>query len=361
LIPHKAESHFTNFLRKYSGVLTPGNLMSFFIGYLQEYFPVHSYALIHHEYSPWPYKIITPGDLAEKAVSLLSMHPGKIGPLLQHDSFIQIQDLHFYTMTDHRQIINWIIACSFTREKERSLLITFCRYIQDLAVCLSQNSTRVTEKIQAKHIEYISNFSHDFNSLIAVVSALNLENDPLHKKLHYGKKLSRELLFYLRELELSRTRVKVNELIEAILKNYSADCEIRSTIKPGNDFLKLSVDVELIDKAIQAVLENAVYGAQLVNGKVIIESAIIKNISVFFNHDWIKIDILNDGPAIPPEFLDHLKEPFFTTLKDQGKTGMGLALAEKIIQAHSGCMTISSLHPSGVRISIYLPRDEEYV
>ena len=40
------------------------------------------------------------------------------------------------------------------------------------------------------------------------------------------------------------------------------------------------------------------------------------------------------GPGIPPEIQDHLFQPYFST-KDRG-TGMGLALAEKLVRQHGG-------------------------
>lgn len=355
MIPSNAELHLTKFLRKQVDSLTADNLIPLFLEYLKENFPAQANALIHHEYSPWPYHIITVSDLAEKAVTLLSAYPGKIDVFHPGEAFIRIQDLHFYPVQDHSNLINRIIVFSFAGEMDLDFFLTFCGYIRDLTVNLSRNTARTEENIQTRCTEYMSNLIHDFNSLIAVVSTLSPENESLHRKLLYGKKLSRDVLFYMRNIELSRTRVKVNELIEAILKNYSTDSEIQNTIGSGKESQELSVDVELIDKAIRAILDNAVCGARFVKGKVIIDAMIIKNTSIFVNHDWIKINISNNGPSIPSEFIPHVKDPFFTTWKDQGQTGMGLALAEKIIQAHSGRLIISNTSTSGVEVSVYLP------
>jgi signal transduction histidine kinase/DNA-binding response OmpR family regulator len=46
------------------------------------------------------------------------------------------------------------------------------------------------------------------------------------------------------------------------------------------------------------------------------------------------LEIEDEGPGVPPEHLDRLFVPFFTT-KVQG-TGLGLAISEKIVRAHDG-------------------------
>jgi signal transduction histidine kinase len=340
--------------------LTSDNLIPLFIDFLKENFPAHMYALIQHEYSPWPYKIITDPELAEKGVALLSGYPGTMDTSFSEIPVIRIQDLHFYPVQDHRRQITWIIVFSFTGKKDTNLLKSLCGYIQDFSILLTRNRASISGKIQAKCTEYMSNLIHDFNSLIAVISALNPDDETLHRKLKYGKILSRDVLFYMRNVELSPAKVKANELIEAVLKNHPDGSEIHTALETGKEVPELTVDVELIDKAIRAILDNAVCGARLVKGNVALTLMVIQNKSPFLPHDWIKITVSNNGPSIPTEFIAHVTEPFFTTLKDQGQTGMGLALAEKIIQAHSGWLTIANISTSGVEVSVYLPLGSNY-
>jgi two-component system sensor histidine kinase PilS (NtrC family) len=48
--------------------------------------------------------------------------------------------------------------------------------------------------------------------------------------------------------------------------------------------------------------------------------------------DRADIEIINDGPPIPPEVQSHLFEPFYTTEK-QG-TGLGLYIARELAEAN---------------------------
>ncbi len=67
----------------------------------------------------------------------------------------------------------------------------------------------------------------------------------------------------------------------------------------------------------------------------------------------VKFWVEDQGQGMSEEVQAHLYEPFFTT-KDKG-TGLGLATAYKIIEAHHGEMRVKSKVQSGTRFDIFLP------
>jgi two-component system NtrC family sensor kinase len=70
------------------------------------------------------------------------------------------------------------------------------------------------------------------------------------------------------------------------------------------------------------------------------------------------IEVEDDGSGIPAELLPRVFDPFFTT-KDVGHgDGLGLYVAQEIIDLHGGCVGISSQPGKGARILICLPLDE---
>ncbi|MBA3030147.1 MAG: hypothetical protein FP816_15245, partial [Desulfobacteraceae bacterium] len=56
----------------------------------------------------------------------------------------------------------------------------------------------------------------------------------------------------------------------------------------------------------------------------------------------IVIRVKDEGPGIPEDVLAHIMDPFFTTKRDMGGTGLGLAVSSNIIKEHNGKIQVSS-------------------
>ena len=67
----------------------------------------------------------------------------------------------------------------------------------------------------------------------------------------------------------------------------------------------------------------------------------------------IQICIADDGPGVPPEVVDRIFSPFFTT-KPQG-SGLGLAIVRKIVDAHDGRIDVSSRAGAGTTFRVTVP------
>ena len=59
----------------------------------------------------------------------------------------------------------------------------------------------------------------------------------------------------------------------------------------------------------------------------------------------MQVEVIDDGPGMPPEVVDRIFSPFFTT-KPQG-SGLGLAIVRKIVDAHDGRIDVSSAAGTG--------------
>lgn len=69
----------------------------------------------------------------------------------------------------------------------------------------------------------------------------------------------------------------------------------------------------------------------------------------------VQIDFSDTGAGIPPENLEKVMEPFFTT-KEEGKgTGLGLAICRRVIQEHYGTINIRSTVGQGTTVCVVLP------
>jgi signal transduction histidine kinase len=73
-----------------------------------------------------------------------------------------------------------------------------------------------------------------------------------------------------------------------------------------------------------------------------------------------EIDIDDEGPGIPEAELSRVLEPFYrveeSRSRETGGVGLGLAIAQSIIQAHGGTLTLSNRPTGGLRATISLPR-----
>ena len=72
----------------------------------------------------------------------------------------------------------------------------------------------------------------------------------------------------------------------------------------------------------------------------------------------IRVAVSDTGIGIPPERLDEIFEPFHqldgSSTREQGGTGLGLALVREIVQAHGSRMDVRSVVDSGTTFSFTL-------
>jgi signal transduction histidine kinase len=67
----------------------------------------------------------------------------------------------------------------------------------------------------------------------------------------------------------------------------------------------------------------------------------------------VQVDVTDNGPGVPPEVVDRIFSPFFTT-KPQG-SGLGLAIVRKIVDAHDGRIDVGIVNGGGTRFRVTLP------
>jgi two-component system NtrC family sensor kinase len=69
----------------------------------------------------------------------------------------------------------------------------------------------------------------------------------------------------------------------------------------------------------------------------------------------LRLEFADDGPGIPPQVLDRIFDPFFST-KEEGKgTGLGLSISYGIVKEHGGRIWAESLPNQGATLVLELP------
>ena len=69
----------------------------------------------------------------------------------------------------------------------------------------------------------------------------------------------------------------------------------------------------------------------------------------------VTLSVRDEGCGIPPEYIPHLCEPFFSTRVNMGGSGLGLYIANFIVNEHQGRLEFSSRVGEGSTVTMHLP------
>jgi PAS domain S-box-containing protein len=157
-----------------------------------------------------------------------------------------------------------------------------------------------------------------------------------------------QFLQYARPRELHLAPTDVNELLSEIGKLASADESLAGAIVLREELNRSLPRVPADADQLRQVLWNVVINAiQAMDGRGAL------TLRTGAKEHNLVVDIDDDGPGIPEGHRESVFEPFHTT-KERG-TGLGLPVAERIVSAHGGRITIDSSPSGGARFTILIP------
>ncbi|MBV9303809.1 MAG: DUF4118 domain-containing protein [Acidobacteriaceae bacterium] len=152
-----------------------------------------------------------------------------------------------------------------------------------------------------------------------------------------------------KKLKLECQPIEVGELIQAVLSSlreqlapHRIDLQIPSTLPP------VLVDKELMVQALKQLLDNA--------AKYSVERAVI-SIAVTEANDLLSISVRDRGPGLTEIEQGRVFDKFYRGRYDRSAvqgTGMGLAIAKEITEAHGGFIAVESQVGQGSRFTITL-------
>jgi C4-dicarboxylate-specific signal transduction histidine kinase len=120
--------------------------------------------------------------------------------------------------------------------------------------------------------------------------------------------------------------------------------------------IETDLDAELpLIQAVPAQL-NQVIMALIVNAAQAIQHEGVIRITTRQSDDDVILEVCDTGMGITPENLSHIFEPFFTTKQPGEGTGLGLAVAYGIINAHEGRIEVESALGEGSCFRVILPK-----
>jgi two-component system sensor histidine kinase KdpD len=233
----------------------------------------------------------------------------------------------------------------------------------------AENRTRVLEESDRLKTAILSSVSHDLRTPLASIQAAASSLYDSSVSLEPEAKVELQSLL-LEETEhlnqlvgnlLNMSRIEAGAL--KLQKQWNSMADIIDTVVGRIQFKKFSqrfqVDVseDLPLVQLDAVLIEQVFINLISNSLKYTPSDSQITIRAFVaDPAWMQITLLNQGPPIPKEHLEHIFEKFYTYpgMRQVSSTGLGLSICKGIVEAHGGRIWAANLS-DGLSISFTLP------
>ncbi len=148
------------------------------------------------------------------------------------------------------------------------------------------------------------------------------------------------------------TLIDPNEVVESamsIIHNMLKNASNRLTVHKGEDVPRVCGNFQKLEQVAINLLTNACQALENPD----------QGITVRVFQDWeqkrVVIEVADEGTGIAPENRNRILDPFFTTKKGQGGTGLGLSVSYGIMREHHGEIEFAPNHPSGTIARMWLP------
>lgn len=222
--------------------------------------------------------------------------------------------------------------------------------------------------------------AHDFNNLLTVlVGNLYLVGEELRERPvvfeklkaardagKRGSELIKQLMTFARREELDVGTIDpskvVADLLPLLRRALGSRITLETTLQKHVGAVRASV------AQLESVVVNlAVNARDAIEGKGCI-SIDVSGVD-FADHDaarlglarggrYVRVGVRDTGVGIAAEAIDRVFEPFFSTKRDRGGTGLGLSMVRWFAESSGGCATIDSVVGRGTTVTLLLPRQQ---
>jgi PAS domain S-box-containing protein len=146
---------------------------------------------------------------------------------------------------------------------------------------------------------------------------------------------------------VDRDAANLNQLIEEIL--HLAASQMQSSVTIERYYVELP-PVQCAPQELKQAFLNLI-----VNAGHAVEDGGTVRITTALEADSVVVRIKDDGEGIPPELIDRIFDPFFSTRTVYEGSGLGLGIAYQIVKSHGGEIDVDSAPGEGTCFHVRLP------
>lgn len=152
------------------------------------------------------------------------------------------------------------------------------------------------------------------------------------------------------------TPFDLNEVVETAIRlvdNSIRKCTDHFSVHYSHRLPKCSGNAQRIEQVVINLIMNACQS--------LADSSKQVEVNTFFiaETEQIGVQVRDQGCGIDQDNLNRLLDPFFTTKREQGGTGLGLSVSSGIVQSHGGQLEFDSTVGQGTRVTLMLPINGE--
>ncbi|OGN96366.1 MAG: hypothetical protein A2Y89_00060 [Chloroflexi bacterium RBG_13_51_18] len=175
----------------------------------------------------------------------------------------------------------------------------------------------------------------------------NLER--IESAIEYCNGIIHGLLDFARQTEPLLRPVTVGRAIDKAMSLTGHQIKMKTIEVSREDGLSQPLVVADFNQLVQVIIN------LIVNAVQSMKEGSRLTIKTSQNDSWVRISVIDTGYGIPPENMDKLFTPFFTTKEDVKGVGLGLAVSHGIIERHGGRIEVESEVGKGSTFTIVLP------
>ncbi len=170
------------------------------------------------------------------------------------------------------------------------------------------------------------------------------EIDRLAKVTHSLTGLARRV----RPRKSTATAGEVVRRTELLARHLLRGSDVALVVSGRDEPVEMEADADLICQVLLGLVANA---------RVASESGASLVLEASSHDEEVRFAVADRGSGVPAAIRERIFEPFFTT-REEG-TGLGLAVARHIVEAHGGGLALDPDHGPGARFVVSLPRGAE--